>query len=182
MSIREIVGVVFILAGLFFFLTGTLGLLRFPDFYTRLHALTKADNLGLGFVVAGLAIQAPNVAQVAKLILAWLFVMAGSATSCYLISRAAILIWLSWSFDIALAFGILWLAWRALAADDLFESVIGFVALGLLISLAWVRLKAPDVALAEAAIGCGMTGAVLLMSIKRLWELDGRDEGTEGES
>lgn len=90
MGVREMVGIAFIVAGLFFFLTGTLGLLRFPDFYTRLHALTKADNLGLGFVVAGLAIQAPDFASVAKLALVWLFVMAGGATSCYLISRAAI--------------------------------------------------------------------------------------------
>ena len=47
-----------VLAGAFFFLAGTVGLLRFPDVYNRLHALTKADNLGLGLVVAGLAIQA----------------------------------------------------------------------------------------------------------------------------
>lgn len=91
------------------------------------------------------------------------------------------MIWLSWCFDVSLAGGILWLAWRTLAADDLFESVIGFVALGLLISLAWVRLKAPDVALAEAAIGCGMTGVVLLMTIKRLREHDGAEEEREAE-
>ena len=42
-------------AGAFFFIAGTVGLLRFPDTLTRLHALTKADNLGLGLVVLGLA-------------------------------------------------------------------------------------------------------------------------------
>ena len=41
-------------AGAFFFLAGTLGLLRFPNSLTRLHALTKVDNLGLGLVVLGL--------------------------------------------------------------------------------------------------------------------------------
>ena len=41
-------------AGAFFFLAGTVGLLRFPDSLTRLHALTKADNLGLGLIVLGL--------------------------------------------------------------------------------------------------------------------------------
>ena len=46
--------VVFVVAGAFFFLAGTVGLLRFPDSFTRLHALTKADNLGLGLVVLGL--------------------------------------------------------------------------------------------------------------------------------
>jgi len=40
--------ILLLLAGAVFFLAGTLGLLRFPDVYTRLHALTKADNLGLG--------------------------------------------------------------------------------------------------------------------------------------
>ena len=38
----------------FFFLAGTVGLLRFPDTITRLHALTKADNLGLGLIILGL--------------------------------------------------------------------------------------------------------------------------------
>jgi monovalent cation/proton antiporter MnhG/PhaG subunit len=40
--------------GVFFFLAGTVGLLRFPDTLTRLHALTKADNLGLGLIMLGL--------------------------------------------------------------------------------------------------------------------------------
>lgn len=80
------------------------------------------------------------------------------------------MIWLYWLFDLVLAGAILWLAWRTLHAEDLFESLISFMALGLLISLAWVRLKAFDVALAEAAIGCGMTGTVILMAIKKLRE------------
>ena len=46
--------IVAVSAGVFFFLAGTVGLLRFPDTLTRLHALTKADNLGLGLVVLGL--------------------------------------------------------------------------------------------------------------------------------
>lgn len=49
-----------LLAGAFFFFAGTIGLLRFPDVYTRLHALTKADNLGLGLVVLGLVLQAES--------------------------------------------------------------------------------------------------------------------------
>ena len=89
--------------------------------------------------------------------------------------------WLNWIFDLALAGAILWLGWRTHSAEDLFESVISFVSLGLLISLAWVRLNAPDVALAEAAIGCGMTGAVLLMAIKHLREKEGTQTGPEEE-
>ena len=55
-------------AGLFFFLAGTIGLLRFPDTLTRLHALTKADNLGLGLVVLGLLPRVDSVLAGPKLI------------------------------------------------------------------------------------------------------------------
>ena len=54
----DIVTITAVSAGAFFFLAGTVGLLRFPDPLTRLHALTKADNLGLGLVVLGLLPQA----------------------------------------------------------------------------------------------------------------------------
>lgn len=90
MILSETAGIALIVVGLFFYLSGTLGLVRFPDFYTRLHALTKADNLGLGFVVAGLIVQTTDTVSAVKLMLTWLFIIAGSSTSCYLISRAAI--------------------------------------------------------------------------------------------
>ncbi len=57
--------------GAFFFLAGTVGLLRFPDVYCRLHALAKADNLGLGFILLGLAVQADSLAAALKLLLIW---------------------------------------------------------------------------------------------------------------
>lgn len=67
-----------------------------------------------------------------------------------------------WVFDILLVATLLWLAVRALAEVKLFKAVVLFIAFGLLIALAWVRLSAPDIALAEAAIGAGITGALLL--------------------
>lgn len=76
-------------ASAFFFLAGTLGLLRLPDLYTRLHALTKADNLGLGFAVAGLALRSGSLAVALKLLLTWLLALLASATSCHLVARAA---------------------------------------------------------------------------------------------
>ena len=76
--------------------------------------------------------------------------------------------WLAWSFDAFVGLGLLWLAWRALACPDLFKAVVLFVAFGLLLALAWVRLQAPDVALAEAAIGAGLTGALLMAALARL--------------
>ncbi len=71
-------------------------------------------------------------------------------------------------FDALLGFTLLWLAWRALASPDLFRAIVLFIAFGLLMALAWVRLDAPDIALAEAAIGAGLTGALLLAALTRL--------------
>lgn len=69
------------------------------------------------------------------------------------------------AFDLLLALALVWLGWRLLAADDLYEAVAGFIAFGLLMALAWARLDAPDVALAEAAIGAGLMGALLLAAL-----------------
>jgi len=81
--------IVAVLAGLFFFIAGTIGLLRFPDTLTRLHALTKADNLGLGLVVLGLLPQTDGVFAGLKLILVWLLVLLASAAVSQLIARTA---------------------------------------------------------------------------------------------
>jgi len=78
-----------VLAGAFFFLAGTVGLLRFPDTLSRLHALTKADNLGLGLVVFGLLPQAGGVSAGLKLVCVWLLVLLASATVSQLIADAA---------------------------------------------------------------------------------------------
>ncbi len=71
-------------------------------------------------------------------------------------------------FDGVLAIALLWLAWRSLASPDLFRAIVLFVSFGLLMALAWVRLGAIDIALAEAAIGAGLTGALLLAALARL--------------
>jgi multicomponent Na+:H+ antiporter subunit G len=78
-----------VVAGAFFFLAGTVGLLRFPDTFTRLHALTKADNLGLGLVVLGLLPQMGGLLPGLKLVLVWLMVLLASATVSQIIARAA---------------------------------------------------------------------------------------------
>jgi len=72
-----------------FFLAGTVGLLRFPDPLTRLHALTKADNIGLGLVVIGLLPHADGVLVALKLVAVWLLVMVSSSTLSQLVGRAA---------------------------------------------------------------------------------------------
>ena len=76
-------------AGVAFFVIGSIGVLRFPDVYTRVHALTKADNLGLGLVVLGLLPGAESLAAALKLLLVWLVALLASACSGYLVARAA---------------------------------------------------------------------------------------------
>jgi multicomponent Na+:H+ antiporter subunit G len=71
------------------FLAGTIGLLRFPDALTRVHALTKADNLGLGLVVLGLLPRAQGPLEALKLVTVWLLVLLASGRVSQLIGRAA---------------------------------------------------------------------------------------------
>ena len=75
-------------AGAFFFFAGTVGLLRFPNALSRLHALTKADNLGLGLVVIGLLFQMEGLLAALKLIGVWLLTLLAAATVTQLLARA----------------------------------------------------------------------------------------------
>jgi uncharacterized MnhB-related membrane protein len=67
-----------------------------------------------------------------------------------------------------LAASLLWSGWRAVATQGLYRAVVYFIVFGLLMTLAWARLEAPDIALAEAAIGAGLTGALLLDAVAAL--------------
>ncbi len=89
MTLTDYLTAILLLGGGLFFVAGTLGLLRFPDVYTRLHALTKADNVGLGLVVAGLALQQQSWALAGKLLLIWLLVLLAGASVAHLIARGA---------------------------------------------------------------------------------------------
>jgi len=89
MSALDIFSVLAIGVGSLFFLAGTVGLLRFPDALTRLHALTKADNLGLGLVVLGLLPRAGSMGDGLKLLLIWFLALFASAVSSQLIARVA---------------------------------------------------------------------------------------------
>jgi multicomponent Na+:H+ antiporter subunit G len=73
-------------AGALFFLAGTVGLLRFPDALTRLHALTKVDNLGLGLIVLGLLPQTTGAMGALKLVGIWLLVQLSGAIVTQLIA------------------------------------------------------------------------------------------------
>ena len=88
-ALADLFTVVAVSAGVLFFLAGVVGLLRFPDALTRLHALTKADNVGLGLVVLGLLPQAGSLFEALKLLLVWLTVLLAGATVGQLIARVA---------------------------------------------------------------------------------------------
>jgi len=85
----DVLSMLLIFAGLVFFAAGSAGMLRFPDVYTRLHALTKADNLGLGLVVLGLLIRADTLAPMLKLLLVWALVLVAGAAACHLVAQRA---------------------------------------------------------------------------------------------
>ena len=82
-----------------------------------------------------------------------------------------------WAFDALLAGGLLGLAWQIVASRVLFRSVVLFIVFGLLMAVTWARLHAPDLALAEAAIGAGITGALLLSAYRAFLSRRGTDPG-----
>jgi multicomponent Na+:H+ antiporter subunit G len=86
----ELIGVSFILIAITFFIAGSIGVLRLPDLYSRLHALTKADNLGLGLLCAGLALLDGGALNAVKLFLVWVLVLAASAAAAHLIAQQAL--------------------------------------------------------------------------------------------
>lgn len=84
----------------------------------------------------------------------------------------------AWVLDAALALVVVGLAVRLLTTRDFFEAVALFVAYGLGVALVWTRVGAPDAALAEAALGAGVTGALFINAYRRLARRLG--EGEEG--
>lgn len=86
-ELLQIVAWISVFVGAFFYISGSIGVLRFPTVLCRLHALTKADNVGLGFIVLGLSLLSASALFSAKAILVWLIVLVCSATSSTLIAR-----------------------------------------------------------------------------------------------
>ena len=89
-GLADAAGIALIVVGLLFFTAGTIVLLRFPDVHSRLHALTKADNLGLGLVTFGLMLGADDLWLVLKMLLTWVLAVLAAATVSQLIARAAL--------------------------------------------------------------------------------------------
>jgi multicomponent Na+:H+ antiporter subunit G len=76
-------------AGALFFLAGTLGLLRLPDFYTRVHAVTKCDTVGAGAILLALALHVAPHPEALKIVALLLLVLLSSPTSGHALARAA---------------------------------------------------------------------------------------------
>lgn len=84
----QVIQILLMIVGCLFVGIGTLGLFRFSDTLCRIHALTKIDNLGLGFIALALLPFAPSAASALKVVLIWLVALAASATSAHLVARA----------------------------------------------------------------------------------------------
>ncbi len=89
MNSIEIIAAVILVIGCLFYLAGTVGLLRFPDVYCRLHALTKADNLGLMLICLSLALLSGALRVTLLLVLIWMLGLLAATVSCHLIARHA---------------------------------------------------------------------------------------------
>ena len=87
MSLLDLVTGLLLATGVFFFLAGSIGLLRLPDVISRIHALTKADNVGLACIAIAMSLNAPNVLAAIKIILVWLIILAGSSLLVSLIAQ-----------------------------------------------------------------------------------------------
>ena len=88
-AVLDLFTIIAVSAGAVFFLAGVVGLLRFPAPLSRLHAPTKADNVGLGLVVIGLLPQAGGLFAALKLLLVWLLVLLAGSTVGQVMARVA---------------------------------------------------------------------------------------------
>lgn len=88
--VAEILSWVTIITGSFFVVTGGVGILRLPDFFTRLHAVSMPDTLGIGLIVAGLVLQAGFTQTSAKLIMIFLFMLFTGPAATHALAKAAL--------------------------------------------------------------------------------------------
>ena len=79
-----------LVVGGFFCIVGGVGMLRMPDFYTRMHAASVTETLGAGFMLAGLLLQAGLTLVGAKLVMIGLLILFVSPTATHALARAAL--------------------------------------------------------------------------------------------
>lgn len=88
--VLDLLSWVCLLAGAAFLLIGAIGVLRFPDFYTRLHAVSVCDTLGAGLVLVGLMLQGGLSLVTVKLLLMFCFMMFTGPTAVHALAQAAL--------------------------------------------------------------------------------------------
>jgi multicomponent Na+:H+ antiporter subunit G len=86
---RDFISIILIVTGVFFFIVSTIGILRLPDVYTRLHAAAKADTLGAGLTLLGVALYLGFSPKSLKLLLIIGFIWLTNPTAAHLIGRSA---------------------------------------------------------------------------------------------
>lgn len=87
--IRDILTIISLAGGLFFVLAGTVGVIRLPDFYTRLHAAGMTDTLGAELILFALMLQSDNWQVIAKLLMVAFFLFVTSPTATHAVAHAA---------------------------------------------------------------------------------------------
>lgn len=90
-DLLDLLSGLFLFAGAFFCLVGAIGLLRMPDVYTRMHAASVLETLGVGFILLGLLLQAGFTLIAAKLLMIGLLIFFASPTASHALARAALL-------------------------------------------------------------------------------------------
>lgn len=88
--ILDIISWIFLLGGSFFCLTGAVGLLRFPEFFSRIHAASLTDTLGASMILIGLMFQAGWGLALPKLILILIFSLLAGTTASHAMAKAAL--------------------------------------------------------------------------------------------
>lgn len=89
-ELRDILTIIFILLGTFFMLIGSIGVIRLPDFFTRSHATSKSDTLGIMLIVAGLIFFEGLSINSLKLFIIFLFVALANPVGAHALARAAL--------------------------------------------------------------------------------------------
>lgn len=90
-TLADVVSAALLCAGFFFILAGVVGVLRLPDFYTRLHAQGKCDTLGVLFMLGGLALREGATLTAAKIVAILVFVLLANPVATHALGRSALL-------------------------------------------------------------------------------------------
>ena len=88
-NLTNVITVLLLLVGAFFMLAGTIGFVRFPDFYSRMHATGKCDTLGEGMMLVGLIVYGGATFVSVKILFLIMFILLANPTSTHAIAKAA---------------------------------------------------------------------------------------------